>query len=316
MEGKAGSVGSLVEFSSSDMLINPKDFHPHAMIMLKSKATDKMLKGFVALPSKKTLFRSSTDSMLSGSGPLQGRIHSNIAEGSSTVDNREGVLSSLRSSVSEVNFSSLNDREPTACISPSQRPSSRLIAAENTRLGGVPASPGQVDVNGYLIPRNDMKDGVISYVRKQTNNRAAIPRKKKFPFNVGEQAFDESVGGDGSSQSMMSNTLSNSGVNTQIYSSEILKTYQATGEKKQDTTSDKSSSYSLIHSNTDVLENDFLKLTEKSKVSSIVNIQDDYAAKWLKMKQRRDYEFNQEMKLEKRQGLRHLLQRIAINSDR
>jgi hypothetical protein len=314
MESKIDYVGNFAECSSTDMIINPKDFHPHAMIMLKSKATDKMLKGFAVLPNKKSLFKSSSDSILSNSGSLQRKILTNSDEGSSIVDFREGDFASFRSSVSEV--CSNNYRESIACVSPStQRPTSRLIAAERTRLGGVPASPGQVDVNGYLIPRNDMKDGVISYVRKQTNNRIPIPRKKtKFPFNVGEQAFDESVGGDGSSQSMMSNTVSR--MNTQIYSSEILKTYQGDGEKKQDSTLDKSSSYSLIHSNTDVLENDFLKLTEKSKVSSIVSIQEDYAAKWLKMKQRRDYEFNQEMKLEKRQSLRHLLQRIAINSDR
>jgi hypothetical protein len=73
---------------------------------------------------------------------------------------------------------------------------------------------------------------------------------------------------------------------------------------------------SLIHSDTSQEKEHFLKMTSREKLSGMMRIEDNYAAKWLKMKSQRDLEHYQQMKLTKRKNIMHTLQRIAINSDK
>ncbi len=73
---------------------------------------------------------------------------------------------------------------------------------------------------------------------------------------------------------------------------------------------------SLIHSDTSQEKEHFLKMTSREKLSGMMRIEDNYAAKWLKMKSQRDLEHYQQMKLTKRKNIMHTVQRIAINSDK
>ncbi len=188
-----------------------------------------------------------------------------------------------------------NQNESEKVLSPSRKLESRLLAAEVTRLGGIPSSPAQVDINGFLVPRGVMQESVVSLIRKQEHEQS---KSGSVGGKIGELAFEESVAG---SQSTYNKTSSN------IYPALYYK------EKNLP----EPASVSLIHSNTENSSEKFLKLTSRSKISSIMTKgEDDYAVKWMKMKMKRDHELKSEMKKEKRQELRHLLQRIAINSDK
>lgn len=198
--------------------------------------------------------------------------------------------------VSTGSLETQNDRD--RFLSPGRRLESRLLAAEVTRLGGIPSSPAQVDIHGFLISRSAMHEGVVSFVKKQDQEQR---KTQSAGGRIGEQAFDESVAG---SQSTNNKTNLNP---TNIYPALYYK------EKNLP----EPASISLIHSNTENSSEKFLKMTARSKISSIVTMgEDDYASKWMRMKAKRDHEFHSEMKNEKRTQLRHLLQRIAINSDK
>lgn len=58
-----------------------------------------------------------------------------------------------------------------------------------------------------------------------------------------------------------------------------------------------------------------LSSTSRAKLASIVRIEDDYAVKWMKMKQRRDSERGKEEQRSKDEALTHLFRRIRINSE-
>lgn len=188
-----------------------------------------------------------------------------------------------------------NQNESEKVLSPARKLESRLLAAEVTRLGGIPSSPAQVDINGFLVPRGVMQESVVSMIRKQEHEQS---KSGSVGGKIGEQAFEDSVAG---SQSTYNKTSTN------IYPALYYK------EKNLP----EPACVSLIHSNTENSSEKFLKLTSRSKISSIMTKgEDDYAVKWMKMKMKRDHELKSEMKKEKRQELRHLLQRIAINSDK
>jgi hypothetical protein len=210
-------------------------------------------------------------------------------------------------------------------LSSSRRLESRELASERTKLGGVPLSPAQMDINGFLIPRKAMQDSMVSLVRqKETDHR-------KTHFAIGEEAFDDSIAGSFQTPPAMTDTKSKTNNNNQdnlknnykesfefLYR-DITNQFRNKSPEKRQQVQEKElqhPSVSLIHSNTDNSTEGFLKLTSKSKVNSLVRIEDDYAVKWQKMKEKRDQEYQIEEKLEKRKDLRHLICRIAMNSDR
>jgi hypothetical protein len=211
-------------------------------------------------------------------------------------------------------------------LSSSRKLESRELASERTKLGGVPLSPAQMDVNGFLIPRKAMQDSMVTLVRqKETDHR-------KTHFAIGEEAFDDSIAGSfqtppamtGDKKSKTNNNNQDNLKNNYKESFEFLyrditnQFRNKSPEKRQEVQEKELQhpSVSLINSNTDNSTEGFLKLTSKSKVNSLVRIEDDYAVKWQKMKEKRDQEYQIEEKLEKRKDLRHLICRIAMNSDR
>jgi hypothetical protein len=280
----------------------------------KSLSVDSVKTGFSTPPLSRASTKSKFAAFLESSiqeEPQLTRMASFRSTHSSTSEiqaDKKDEGSTIYDALPHVPASTLADQE-SDLLSPSRsQVKSRGAAAERTRLGGIPSSPAQMDINGYLIPRNAMQDSMVHVFRQQEVEH------RKSPIKVGEQAFEDSIGGGSQSTYQL-----NPKDTFEYKYKDITNQWRIKNPEKLQEARDKlekTTSISLIHSNTESSQESFLKLTSQSKINSLVSIEDDYALKWKKMKEKRDHEIKSELKLEKRKEMRHLLQRIAINSDR
>jgi hypothetical protein len=171
-----------------------------------------------------------------------------------------------------------------------------------------PPAPGRVDVGGAQIPATMMKEGMIDLVRRHdTAQRKRFAEQKKQVEDL-EKQIKPDVGG------------------TTISTNDIIK-FMKKGEMGFEDSFDSNiddlsfgvdKSFAMTENSQREIKSSksYMDLTQKSKLSSITRIEDDYAAKWMKMKVKRDERREREIRRAARAQIMQTFSQVVYNTER
>lgn len=205
---------------------------------------------------------------------------------------------------------------------------------EVTSHTNFPPSPTQTNIKGSLVPAHYVKESMIELVRKHdTQRRLRLKEllggnKKKTLGDgevvKGELAFEDSTTASTTPRKLASLAPSNfNGSFNGSFNDSFL-----FPEGSQDGTyvdglngvdlggSRALASTSNMPSKKDLAMESLLSSTQRSKISSMIRIEDDYSAKWLRMKEKRDQRYEREIRRQARTEIMHTFKRVVLNTER
>lgn len=178
-----------------------------------------------------------------------------------------------------------------------------------------PPAPGRIDIHGAQIPSALIKDGMIDLVRKHDTAQ----RKRFVEQKRQVEALAKPTGSDGSVAvaSVITENTSKQDVIKFIKKGEIG--FEDSFDSNIDDVIyglDRSMSFSEASQQEIKSSKSYMDLTQKSKLSSITRIEDDYAAKWIKMKSKRDERREREIRRGARAQIMQAFSQVVYNTER
>lgn len=201
------------------------------------------------------------------------------------------------------------------------------------------ASARHVEIDGNLVPIDYVKDSLETALRRHDSYRRALSRgssggQKKSRkslwdkasrkssgggLEMGEIGFDDSFSSTidmGSRQALKAENSSNNSLNRYQSSSQDLHSSSLRQQKQWITNSVAATNGIDTSSEANSMYRSLMSTTYKNKIASIINIENDYAAKWMKMKEKRDERYNREMRKLARKEVQHTFRRIVFNTEK
>lgn len=176
-----------------------------------------------------------------------------------------------------------------------------------------PPAPGRVDVRGAQIPASMMKDGMIDLVRKHdTAQRKRFVEQKKRVEDLEKHKTSDSP---------------SAGITIVDSETKDIIKFMKKGEmgfedsfdsNVDDLTYGLDSSIAMTASSQREIKSSksYMDLTQKSKLSSMIRIEDDYAAKWMKMKAKRDERREREIRRAARAQIMQTFSQVVYNTEK
>lgn len=256
-----------------------------------------------------------------GTGSLRSRVSSHRSSRAPTPQYREeSPLPFFRPDINNINTQQL---ESSSLFDISTAGSSRLV-----RSPELTSAQSQVEIDGNYLPANYFKENMIQVLRKhdlisRSPVAAAAAGRVLHVSKVkkGEYAFNDSVASSSTVDaptaapiaeqqppSVDNTTKRRTGVKSPIRAHKTgPRILPPIHPKRIITPADVNASASY---------RSLLSSTYRSKINSIVHIEDDYAAKWMRMKDKRDVIRTHEEKKMEGKELEHFFRRLQINMEK
>jgi hypothetical protein len=305
-------------FDEDDML-DEKSLRPGALAMLKaSKTMNKIVKKYVRKPmiiykSDGTLSQQ-TSKVFADPLPDRERPNSKSMPRLQTMSREDEYPpgSPFRKSASTP---MIDSPLPYVKSKPNVQLSSTHRSSTPSKAIVTPATPHHagVNVSGHIVPTNYFKDELElalrrhdSYHRKLLKNVPSADDTTSFNDSQGDSRFSSFMDAATSEQDP-DNSLSNNN----SASLPILNSYSKVSSQNNNTKAS-----TMKGGAGSVSTTSYNQLTYRSKISSIVRLEDDYSAKWMKMREKRQLEIDQEKNREINKELIQKCRSILLHSEK